>query len=514
MKKWLSDAVIYNIYPQSFFDSNNDGIGDLNGICSKLDYIKEMGFSGIWLNPIYESPFRDAGYDISDFYKVAKRYGTNEDFALLAKEAHRRGIKVILDLVAGHTSIDCEWFRQSALPEKNVYTNRYIWTNSVWDDNDGKGCISGFSDRDGCYMKNFFYCQPALNYGFKNVEKDWQLPMDHPDCISTREELLNIMRFWSNLGADGFRVDMASSLVKNDPTGEGITELWNEIRSVFDKEYPDSILISEWGFPKEAIKAGFDIDFLLHFCCKAYTTLFRHEAGANQSSEWVGHSYFRKAGKGNINDFLEGYFEHYNATKGQGYISLPTGNHDMPRISGGRDSNELKTAYVFMMTMPGVPFVYYGDEIGMKNIENLPSKEGGYNRTCARTPMQWAEGKNKGFSSSDEVYLPTDTDKDAPTVESQLKDPDSLLNHTKKLISLRKEHPALNADGEFEVLEAGYPFVYKRFNEKETVYIAVNPSDKEMTIALPQINEVILENNISVIGNKVTFGGVSYLMYK
>ena len=203
--KWLNDSVFYNIYPQSFNDTNGDGIGDLNGITEKLGYIKEMGFNGIWLNPIYKSSFRDAGYDVIDFYKVDPRYGSNTDFEKLTMEAKKRGIKVVLDLVAGHTSLECEWFQQSAMPEHNQYSNRYIWTKSVWDTDDNNGqFICGYSDRDGCYMKNFFYCQPALNYGYKNVTKPWQLPMNHPDCLKTREELLKVMRFWSNLGADGF----------------------------------------------------------------------------------------------------------------------------------------------------------------------------------------------------------------------------------------------------------------------------------------------------------------------
>ena len=139
---WLKNAVLYNVYPQTFCDSNGDGIGDLNGILSKLDYIVEMGYDVIWLNPIFVSPFRDAGYDVADFYTVAPRYGTNDDFARLAAEAHKRGLKVVMDLVAGHTALECEWFRQSALPTENAYTNRYIWSHSVWD-TDGNNLISG-----------------------------------------------------------------------------------------------------------------------------------------------------------------------------------------------------------------------------------------------------------------------------------------------------------------------------------------------------------------------------------
>lgn len=330
---WLSSAVFYNIYPQSFYDTNADGIGDLNGIREKLPYIRDMGFTAVWLNPFYESPFRDAGYDITDFYKVAPRYGTNEDFAALCTAAHEYGIKVVVDLVAGHTALECEWFQKSALPEKNEYTNRYVWTDD-WLKNYGGSCIGGYSQRNGMYMKNFFYCQPALNYGFAQIDDPaWQLPMDHPDCRATKQELINIMEFWLSLGADGFRVDMASSLIKSDPDGSGIRAFWQEIRQMFDEKHPECVLISEWSYPTKAIAAGFHIDFLIHFNLSAYTKLFRAEPGRNVSDQFSGHSFFQKDGNGSLDDFLSDYLREYDATKGKGYISIPTGNHDMPRIS-------------------------------------------------------------------------------------------------------------------------------------------------------------------------------------
>lgn len=364
-------------------------------------------------------------------------------------------------------------------------------------------------------MKNFFYCQPTLNYGYKNVTKPWQLPMNHPDCLKTREELLKVMRFWSNLGADGFRVDMASSLIKGDPDGTGIAELWNDIRKVFDKEFPDSVLISEWSFPKAAINAGFDIDFLIHFNLKAYTTLFRYEIGTNQIDSWNGKSYFRKEGQGNINEFLDEYTEHYNAVSDRGYISIPSGNHDIPRISLGRDIDDLKVVYTFLLTMPGVPFIYYGDEIGMKYIQNLPSKEGGYNRTGSRTPMQWNNEKNFGFSESDFPYLPVDKDKDAPTVEKQLADKNSIIWHIKNLIKIRREHTALCADGNFEEIFVGYPFVYKRSDKNESVYIVLNPSSREINIELPEIGAVILSKNVDISADrkKCIVKKQAYLIY-
>lgn len=225
--QWLNHAVFYEIYPQSFCDSNGDGIGDIQGIISKLDYIEELGCNAIWMNPCFDSPFVDAGYDVRDYYKVAPRYGTNEDLKQLFIEAHQRNMHVILDLVPGHTSIESDWFKQSCKAEKNAYTDRYIWSDTVWNAPVGVGSITGWYrggyDRDGAAALNFFTAQPALNYGFyeKDEGQDWQQDMNDAGPLATRDEIKNIMRFWCGLGCDGFRVDMAGSLVKNDPDKAG-----------------------------------------------------------------------------------------------------------------------------------------------------------------------------------------------------------------------------------------------------------------------------------------------------
>ena len=163
--KWLENAIFYEIYPQSFKDTNGDGIGDIRGIIQKLSYIERLGCNAIWINPCFVSPFGAAGYDVEDYYTVAPRYGTNEDMAELFKEAHKRGMHVILDLVPGHTAVTHRWFRESMKAEKNEFSDRYVWTDSIWEE-PGMCCIKGISDRDGCCGVNFFSHQPALNYGF------------------------------------------------------------------------------------------------------------------------------------------------------------------------------------------------------------------------------------------------------------------------------------------------------------------------------------------------------------
>ncbi len=368
-------------------------------------------------------------------------------------------------------------------------------------------------------MKNFFYCQPALNYGFAQIDDPaWQLPMDHPDCRATKQELINIMEFWLSLGADGFRVDMASSLIKNDPDGSGIRAFWQEIRQMFDEKHPECVLISEWSYPTKAIAAGFHMDFLIHFNLPAYTKLFRAEPGRNVSDQFGGHSFFQKDGNGSLDDFLTDYLREYDATKGKGYISIPTGNHDMPRISVQRTKRELEVVYAFLMTMPSVPFVYYGDEIGLPYRADLPSKEGGFNRTGARTPMQWADGKNAGFSEADadKLYLPVD--EHGVNVAEQLADENSLLHTMQKLIALRKSSPALCADGEIEFVNRrhnGYPLVYRRWLGSEEYLVCINPLDVLEVYAVGDGWKTALANQTVRIENgQLTLEPFGYVILK
>lgn len=511
--KWLKNAVIYNVYPQSFMDSNADGIGDLKGITEKLDYIKDIGCNIVWLNPIFESPFKDAGYDVTDFYKIAPRYGTKEDLKRLCEKAAQLDMHIVLDLVAGHTSLECEWFKKSAEYDRNEYSNRYIWTDSVGDLGDGT-FINGYSERDGAYMKNYYYCQPALNYGFANPEKPWQRAVDDAECMKTRQELLNIMDYWTEYGVGGFRVDMAFSLVKNDKDEKENIRLWQDVAGRFKQKHPDSLLISEWSYPERAIEAGFDIDFLLQFNIKSFTTLFRHEKGKNDRDDWIGESYFRKRGKGDFNLFAEDFTDQLNKIKGKGYLSVPTGTHDLSRVSYERDADDLKVIYTFIFTMPGIPLLYYGDEIGMKYIENLRSVEGAYKRTGSRTPMQWNDEKNHGFSLADKTYIPCDMSDDAPTVQAQSEDKNSLLNYVKNMIKIRKRYPALAEDGEFEVIESGYPAIYQRRLGDERIRVMINPSDRCICVDNVRLKEIIFQNNADYQDGHIKAGKCSCMIYK
>ena len=479
--QWLKDAVFYEIYPQSDYDTNGDGIGDFNGIIEKLDYIKSLGCNALWINPCFDSPFKDAGYDVRDYKKVAPRYGNNNDLYRLFGEAHKRGIRVLLDLVPGHTSEEHEWFRQSQKAEPNEYSNRYIWTDFCFQPAKGMGFIGGESERSATYALNFFKCQPAPNYGFLKPEEPWQLATDHPDAIATREAMKDVMRFWLDHGCDGFRVDMAASLVKfDDEKKSGTSAIWRNVREMLDAEYPDAAMVAEWSDPPVALRAGYHMDFYLNHPGGGYASLMRDYQKGFSVNDGVDNSYFRKdAPDRDINRFLEQYEAWYKDTRDIGYISMLTCNHDTirPRFNMGMD--ELKLAYAFIFTMPGVPFLYYGDEIGMRYLD-LPTKEGGYYRTGARTPMQWDSSKNLGFSTgcADSLYLPVDPAADAPTVESQQDDPASLLNTVRALLKRRHEETDLQADGEYGTVcaEKGKPFVYRR----GSLLLAVNPSGEKL----------------------------------
>lgn len=472
MAKWIDNAIFYEIYPQSFKDSNNDGIGDFNGIIEKLGYIKELGCNAIWMNPCFESPFNDAGYDVSDYYKTAPRYGSNEDLKHLFDEVHKMGMHILLDLVPGHTSVKHKWFLESMKAGENEFTDRYVWTDDIWESPEGMGCIRGISERNGSCAVNFFSTQPALNYGFYKPERPWQQPVDADGPKATIAALEDIMRFWLDAGCDGFRVDMAGSLVKNDEDFKGTIKLWQGIRAFLDREFPDAALISEWGEPDKSLEGGFHMDFLLHFGPSHYNDLFR-----------CSEPYFSSRGKGDISEFVKTYKENYNKTSQKGLICIPSGNHDMERMARYLKGDELKLAFAFLLSMPGAPFIYYGDEIGMNYVENLVSVEGGYGRTGSRSPMQWDNTRNAGFSGApaDKLYIPLDNSPGRSDVESQVKDVDSLYNEVKRLISLRKAHPALQNMGKIEFIYAeshAFPFVYLRSSEEEKILVIINPSGK------------------------------------
>lgn len=485
MPKWLDHAVFYEIYPQTFLDTNADGIGDFQGIINKLDYIKDLGCNAIWLNPCFVSPFSDAGYDVADYYHTAPRYGTNEDLKRLFQEAHSRGLHVLLDLVPGHTSVEHPWFKASMRPERNEYSDRYIWTDSAWEWTENMPCLRGISQRDGSCAVNFFSTQPALNYGYYERTRSWQQSPEDEGPRATLEEMKNVMRFWLGLGCDGFRVDMAGSLVKDDEGSAETIKLWQDMRAFLDARYPDAVLISEWGEPDKSLQGGFHMDFLLQFGTSHYLDLFRSE-----------HPFFSREGKGDASSFVKTYRANLALTGGKGLMCIPSGNHDTDRLRRTLDPEEMKIAFAFLLSMPGAPFIYYGDEIGMRYVEQ-PSVEGGYERTCSRTPMQWGRGGNAGFSAApaEQLYTKMDPAPDAPTAEAQMTDETSLWHEVAKLTALRKANPALCASGGIEFIYCqpeAYPLVYLRTAGDSRILVALNPAAHTVTCPCPHTAKAVL----------------------
>ena len=278
------------------------------------------------------------------------------------------------------------------------------------------------------------------------------------------------MRFWLQLGCDGFRVDMAGSLVKNDEDGQETIKLWQDFRRFLDEEFPNAAIISEWGDPARSLAGGFHMDFLLHFGPSHYLDLFRCET-----------PYFSRKEGGSITEFAKTYWKNYQRTNGKGLICIPSGNHDMPRLSHYIDIEEEKLVFAFLLTMPGAPFLYYGDEIGMRYLEGLTSVEGGFERTGARSPMQWDHTANAGFSSAspEQLYITIDPSADRPTVETQTAQADSLYHEIKKLIALRLTHEPLQSNAAFQFLHAQehQPLVYLRTGKTGSVLVAINPAE-------------------------------------
>ncbi len=534
MQKWLANSVLYQIYPTSFYDGNGDGIGDLVGITERLDYVKDLGVDIVWLNPIFQSPFKDGGYDISNYYDIDGRFGTMEDFEGMIAKAKSLNLKVCLDLVIGHTSWEHEWFKKSAERERNAYSNYYIWTDSIFQTYKDK-TISGLYERNGCFYVNYYASQPALNYGFNDTEftnaqekgsyeagDSWKLHYTDERLAPLREEIFNVIRFWVNKGADGFRVDMANSLVKGcvwnsnkDEDIEGLKWVWSKILPQMRREFPDIFFIAEWCYPKNAVgKCGFDIDLIAHDVPE-WNSLFRCEKGMNLLPAFEqGRNYFSAKGCGSVEGFLR-YAQDVNQTiRGKGFFSAPTGSHDEIRLATGKSVDEIKTAFAFLLTMQHVPFIYYGDEIGIRHDFSV-SRDGGYIRTGARTPMQWDESRNRGFSENDHLYLPTNEDEGC-SVESQKADKNSLLNTVKELIRLRKKYPCLGAEGEFRLVtceKGGYPLVYERYDAKEKICVVISPAQKRVEYVFEQ-GEVIYSNNCAVESGRIVICGVGFAIIR
>jgi len=446
---WWNDAVFYEIFVRSFNDSNGDGIGDFNGITEKLDYLNDgdpnttadLGVTGIWLMPIFPSPSYH-GYDVTDFYGVNPQYGTMEDFKKLLAEAHKRGIRIIIDMALNHTSDQHPWFKEAKKDVNSKYRDWYIWSETdpnykgPWNERVWHPSTTGF------YYGIFEAFMPDLNYNNPKVTK----------------EMDKVSAFWlKEVGVDGFRLDAAKHLIEESRKQENTAsthEWFKDYRPVYKAANPEAMTVGEISGDTPQTLAdytsGDQLDLVFNF----------HLANAFISS----------ANRGQAAYATDAITYSGKAMPNAQYASFLT-NHDQDRAMSQLygEVDKAKVAAALLLTSPGVPFIYYGEEIGM--VGKKPDED-------IRRPMQWSGAENAGFSGGKPWRQP-DAGYSEVNVAAQTGDPASLLSHYRALIKIRSEHPALRT-GATEIVATGNPAVFAalRVFENETILVLVNLSEQ------------------------------------
>lgn len=497
--RWPEGAVVYQIYPRSFQDANGDGVGDIQGIIQRLDYLQELGVTAIWLSPFYPSPMVDFGYDILDYCNVDPLFGTLDDFKELLEAAHARHIKVLVDLVANHTSAKHPWFEESRSSRDNPKANWYVWKDPLIDldtgrrlpPNNWRDALVGGSawewdeTRQQYYLHSWHKAQPDLNWSNKTV----------------RRAIKSVMRFWLDLGVDGFRADAVDWIAK-DP--------------LLRDDSPSSDYVEGEDNPYDALAHDNSRGWPTEFAFLAeMTSVFEEEKYRHRQLFMVAETYQERhnpadayvAFYGGIDPELaapfnfEGLYLGWEAGLWRRFLrafhgglrnvsphavtSYAFGNHDNPRVVSRLGEEAARSAALLQMTLPGMAIVYYGEEIGMRNAE-LPvsAMHDVYyrSRDPERTPMQWSADKNAGFSQAAQTWLPAGPDYATRNVETELGDPDSFYSLYKRLIMLRTTMPALRY-GSFVVLEVHSPDVlcYVRTEKDEHCVVLVNFSDRPVS---------------------------------
>ena len=505
-QKWWHDAVVYQIYPRSFLDSNNDGIGDLNGIISKLDYLKELGINVIWLSPVYQSPMDDNGYDISDYQAIAEEFGTMEEMKRLMDEAKERDIKIVMDLVVNHTSDEHRWFEQARSSKDNPYRDYYIWRDAQPDGSapDDQGSIFGGSawQWDELTQQYYFHLfskrQPDLN---------WENP-------KIQEEVHTMMNWWIDLGIGGFRLDVIDLIGKeidkgitgNGPRLHKLLQQMNQ--ATFGNK--DLLTVGEtWGATPEI--------------AKLYSGQDRNELSMVFQFEHITLTW-ENGDKWNpipldLREFKNVLTKWQLELADGGWNSLFWNNHDLPRLVSkyGDDKNfrveSAKMLATCLHFLKGTPYIYQGEEIGMTNVafDNLDQykdiethnfykvkTESGVthehmmdaihenSRDNARTPMHWNNQTNAGFSEGT-PWIELNPNYPEINVESALADPSSIFYHYKTLIELRKAHPAIVYGSFIPVFEEhDKVFAYVRELNGEQLFVVCNFSGDSLTLDVPE----------------------------
>lgn len=531
-KKWWKESVVYQIYPRSFMDSNGDGIGDINGITSKLDYLKKLGINVIWLSPVYQSPNDDNGYDISDYQAIMEEFGTMEDFDRMLQAAHERGIKIMMDLVVNHTSDEHAWFVESRKSKENPYRDYYIWREGKNGEapNNWGSCFGGSAweydqATDMYFLHLFSKKQPDLNWDNEKV----------------RKEVFDMMTWWLSKGVDGFRMDVISMISKvpelpDGTKGEGalygdfgpsvingphVHEYLQEMRSRVLSEF-DTITVGETSgvTVEEAVKYAADDESELNMVFQ----FEQNDLDNGEHSKW-------NLKKIYLPDLKEILAKWQTRLEGKAWNSLYWNNHDQPRIVSrlGNDKEYREVSAKMLATclhmMKGTPYIYQGEELGMTNvpfasleefrdIESINAyheyTENGIigeedmlkflcykSRDNARTPMQWDNSANAGFSEA-RPWIKVNPNYTEINAQEQLNRDDSVFHYYQKLIALRKQKEII-VYGNFELLlpEDEDIFMYTRVLEKEKLLVICNFSKNERVVKLPdgfEAGDILITN--------------------
>lgn len=537
MKNWWKDSVVYQIYPRSFKDSNGDGFGDLQGVIEKLDYLKELGIDVIWLSPVFDSPQDDNGYDIRDYRSIYARFGSNEDMEELINKAHDRDIKIVLDLVVNHTSDEHAWFVESRKSKDNEYSDYYIWKDPKEDGSEPNNWGSSFcgSAWEYCEERGQYYLH---FYSKKQPDLNWENPQ-------VRQEVYDLMKFWMEKGADGWRMDVIASISKDQnypdyPEEDGrkyytgkyhsngprlhefIHEMNQEVLSKYDcmtvGEAPGSTPEVARLFTDPARE---ELNMIFTF---EHMNIDRIPRSVNR--KWALKSF-------DLRDLKRVMSEWQTKLYGRGWNALYFENHDQPRVISrwGNDTvyrEKCAKAYATILHgMQGTPYIYQGEEIGMTNVHfNLDEYEDievrnaykelvlngksiseddfkkavwNKSRDNARTPMQWDDSDNAGFTTGKPWFRVSDRYKEI-NVKQALADKDSIFYYYKKLIELRHKESLLT-EGNYQLLlpEDEKIFAYLRNTENETWLIVGNMS--EDTVLTDKLKTFVNEKQDIIIGN-------------
>ncbi len=496
---WWQRGVIYQIYPRSFRDTNDDGVGDLPGILEKIDYLSEvLKIDAVWLSPFYPSPMADFGYDVSDYTDVNPLFGTLADFDALVEASHARGMRIIVDFVPNHTSDQHPWFIESRSSRDNPKRDWYVWKDAKPDGSPPNNWVSEFGGgawewdpaTEQYYLHKFVKQQPDLN---------WRNP-------EVKRAMLDVLRFWLDRGVDGFRIDVAHFIMKDpefrdnppnpaiDPSGAPVRESEQQLH-IHDFGHPDvhgvfreiRALLDSYSAtePRMAVGEIYESDWekWASYYGESLDELHMPFNFAMLLTPWTASA-------------VRGVVETVEAVTARGaWPNYVLGNHDRERLASRVGPDQARVALMLLLTLRGTPTLYYGEEIGMHNVAIPPEKVQdpwemgepgmGLGRDPVRTPMQWDTSRLAGFTGATEAWLPVADDYALLNVATEIDDPASTLTMVRRSLALRREAPALHS-GSYRTIESGDPDVYAfiRQYEDERFLIAANFSDERKTLDL------------------------------